>query len=930
MKSQCRECQRLNPPEAAFCYYDGTPIDRGTGAGGANTIDFATWSFPMPFVFPSGATCQNFLQLALACRNNLPETIEVLQQGFLEGFFGAMGRADLAWAAKAAAKAPDPDRAVDELLGKMPGSPLKPGKLEVEPLKVNLGTMAVGEDRQLELKLTNQGDRLLHGKVSVEACPWLVVGESGTAEKRFQFFESAAIPVHVRGKLLRAYYQPQKVEIEVESNGGNFTVELVVAVPIKPFAQGAMAGATSPRQLALKAKAHTKEAAALLEDGTVARWYEENGWEYPVQGQTATGIAAVQQFFEVLGLVKPPKMELKESSVALRGRPGERVEHVLAVVTHEKRAAVAHGVSDQPWLTVGKTTFLGQVATIPLIVEAIPNHPNRRLTTQVKVTANGNQRFDVPVTLQVGDGPWVDWQPEPSAPVAAPTQASTDTISVLPLAPEELVIQQWALPEPSPLPATSGSHAVVSHGPPPLPASSPSIAVPPPLLSSTAPAAPSARVASRKQLLLRLLPVGIVAIGLLTAVGRDLLYRDRGAEALPEVDHANPALKVQFHEAVLPLKEFIKDPSMRFGLGTPDPKDPKSFKSRLIYDEYGRTCNVCVRVDDAAAEYLWGVEQGSWKNPIKEALGQGGARATWVRAGPPISIVQHVELVPGGLSEDGKKRRLDTCLIRYEITNDDGIPHKVGLRFLLDTYIGGKDGVPFVVAGETVMQDALKTFGKPSEVPDYLAAMERQDLKIPGTLAHLTLKYGSGLEPPARVVLGAWPAASLKRLPGGEKAEAHSTRWEVPTLAIDKAKSQDNPNGDSAVVLYWDEKEIAPKQTRVVGFAYGLGSVSVDDGNGQLGMTAGGELAAGKEFTLTAFVKNPSAGMTVTLALPRGVDLVSGSVKELVPAIPAGSSSPFSPVTWRVKAARAGVHRVKATLSSGAKLEHRLVVRPDG
>ena len=176
---------------------------------------------------------------------------------------------------------------------------------------------------------------------------------------------------------------------------------------MKPFPEGVLSGALSPRQLAAKAKQQPKEAAVLIENGAVARWYESNGWTYPVQGPTASGLAAVQQLFETLGLVKPPKVELSESAVTLRGKPGQRLEYVVTVVTQEKRAAVAYGVSDQPWLTVGRPTYRGQTATIPLIVEEAPASPAPTLTACVKVTANGNQRFDVPVTLIVGDGPAV-------------------------------------------------------------------------------------------------------------------------------------------------------------------------------------------------------------------------------------------------------------------------------------------------------------------------------------------------------------------------------------------------------------------------------------------------------------------------------------------------------------------------------------------
>ena len=84
----------------------------------------------------------------------------------------------------------------------------------------------------------------------------------------------------------------------------------------------------------------------------------------------------------------------------------------------------------------------------------------------------------------------------------------------------------------------------------------------------------------------------------------------------------------------------------------------------------------------------------------------------------------------------------------------------------------------------------------------------------------------------------------------------------------------------------------------------------------------------GAEFTLTAYVKEPAPGTTITLGLPRGLRLAGGSEKESVPPVPAGASSPYSPVTWRVKADSDGVKRVKVTLNSGATVQHKLVIKP--
>ncbi len=257
--------------------------------------------------------------------------------------------------------------------------------------------------------------------------------------------------------------------------------------------------------------------------------------------------------------------------------------------------------------------------------------------------------------------------------------------------------------------------------------------------------------------------------------------------------------------------------------------------------------------------------------------------------------------------------------------------HKVGLRFLLDTYIGTNDAVPFTIAGQKDLCDTVKVFGKASEVPDYISALERPDLKNPGTVAHVTLRYTDGLEPPTRVILGAWPLDDLKKYEDTVKyADGPNTRWIVPELSMKLAKRpppDPNKDGDSAVTLYWDDAKVEPGKPRKVGFAYGLGSVSGGKGGGQLGLTAGGDLVKDKEFTLTAYIKNPTKGTTVKLTLPSGLALTHGKETEDVPELPSGAASPFSTVTWRVKASKGAVFPVNVALSTGAKEVHKIYVK---
>ena len=353
MTLTCSKCSRLNPVDATYCYFDGTAL-AGRGLNGG-PVNVGTQTFHNPFVFPSGHICRNFDQLGLACQENWSEALEMLRKGYLKSFLGSLGRIDLARAAHDAARAPDRDRGLDQFLGMLPSGTLQRPRLRVEPTEINLGLLQCGEDRRFDLTLENQGMRLLYGSATCVDCVWLSLGDaSGVGQKVFEFHGEHFLPVHVRGKYLRAGNKPLEGRIALDTNGGKITVTVRADVPVKPFPMGVLAGSMSPRQVAEKAKVSPHEAAGLMEKGAVARWYRDNGWTYPVQGPPASGLGAVQQFFEALGLTTPPKVDISELTVQLRGEPGDMVQHELVIKAREKRPVFAHASSDRQWLEVGR------------------------------------------------------------------------------------------------------------------------------------------------------------------------------------------------------------------------------------------------------------------------------------------------------------------------------------------------------------------------------------------------------------------------------------------------------------------------------------------------------------------------------------------------------------------------------------------------
>src|SRR5262249_45836058 len=155
---------------------------------------------------------------------------------------------------------------------------------------------------------------------------WFYFGErqGGTSRKMFQTRDTFTLVVRINGSQLRAGQKPLEGQIALDTNGGRVTVVVRARVPILPFPAGpfgtnVLAGAKTPREVALKARANPQEAAELFEQGVVKAWYQSNGWTYPVQDTQGKGKGAVQEFFEALGLAKPPQLEISTTSIVCEG-----------------------------------------------------------------------------------------------------------------------------------------------------------------------------------------------------------------------------------------------------------------------------------------------------------------------------------------------------------------------------------------------------------------------------------------------------------------------------------------------------------------------------------------------------------------------------------------------------------------------------------
>jgi hypothetical protein len=904
MSQVCSKCAHANPAEAIYCYFDGIVL--GGHSGNGSKVQAGARPFPSEFVFPSGQICRNFDQLAMACQQNWLSAVDLLKQGFLASFLSGIGRTDLALAAKEAARFPDTDRGLDRLLAKIPSHVLEAPKLRAEPTDVSLGVVPLGTDRSFELHLANLGMRLLYGSVSSD-CKWLALGDvPGNPQKLFQFGGDAIVPVQIRGRHLRAGSKPLEGHLLIESNGGTNTITVRAEVPPKPYVNGVLAGAVTPRQVAEKALAAPKDAAPLFESGAVAKWFNANGWTYPVQGPSASGVGAVQQFFEALGLSKPPKVEINQMALTLRGDVGQGAQANLELKTQEKRPIYGHAVCDQPWLDVSRAVLSGRNAVIQVVVPRIPNRPGETLQATVTVTTNGNQKFRVPVSLEIG---------EPATYGVAGLAASAGGASAIP------VVQ--AIPIPSAGPARGASHILTAEVVP-VDAAVPAGPFVPLAFAPKRPAG-SAKTSKPVPFAGHTLPAWLLGLLLLLVLARDIFFAPVLTDDSIPIE-PRPLLAVHFDQEA-PKAEQLGS-AMRFGL-VALPANNKQPERKLTYDKYGRTNSTVVRIGDQTrlfgiangAESRWVTKAEELKSPFLRNADRGslaGFKSVWQfqdqkNAAIKMQIIQLVELVPGEpieLKSGNRKRYFDTCQVRYLFENVGQEETKVGLRILIDTLIGvdaSNDGVPFTVPGLPGLVDTSANFQAPKKIPDFLQVLEVPDLKNPGIIGFMNLKLGGGVEPPGRVLLTHWTDLL--------------TMWDVPERPFQDEKGPP----DSAVVLYWPEKPLGKGAKREVGFSYGLGTVSIT--GGRLGVSVGGSFVPNGDLTVVALVNNPTIGQKLTLQLPPGLEIVEGDAKQAVPPVPPGAGAQQSPVSWRIRAVREGTYVIEVQSSTGDVQKKRITIK---
>lgn len=235
--------------------------------------------------------------------------------------------------------------------------------------------------------------------------------------------------------------------------------------------------------------------------------------------------------------------------------------------------------------------------------------------------------------------------------------------------------------------------------------------------------------------------------------------------------------------------------------------------------------------------------------------------------------------------------RDDVLEIKYVLTNEDTKAHHVGVRIMLDTKLGDNDHAPFRVSGYGDVTTETQFEG--SNIPQYWQAFD--SLESPKVISQGSfLRDGDAVNNPDKVQFCNWSAIK-------------NQEWDYKI-------SEGDPNGDSAVGITWNEKALAPGESRSYSTYYGMSELtqntepplSLSVYSDSIVTTKNVDQTTGdpvyNELTVTGYVQNIGDENThntyAKLVLPKNMYIVNGSAVQTIGSLESGK---IRQVTWIVK-----------------------------
>ncbi len=359
---------------------------------------------------------------------------DLLMRGVFAQFFRTCNRADLVRAADDAKANANPDIALTTFLASLPGTRTQTPKLDLNPRRILLGEVSVGGTKTVPLTITNQGQSMLQGTVSItEGQDWLSLSETKPlAETDVAALREQVVKLTINTKGIPAG-QTYGAKLTVVTNGGVVEVPLRMDLVAQAYAKPPFQGVRTQRDLADKMRHLPKAAVPILESGDVQRWYALNGWTYPVQGPGVKGVGGVQQFFEGMGVSKPPPVTLSQQEFHFKCKYRDTVRGQVTLQTNVKKWVYAQIKSETPWLKTPQMQVAGpQHALIPFEVDTSFWSGGPVGEGKLTLEANGGQKLTLKVVVEVHGLPAIQKPkpvlPAPVAPIPSPIAAGPPPI----------------------------------------------------------------------------------------------------------------------------------------------------------------------------------------------------------------------------------------------------------------------------------------------------------------------------------------------------------------------------------------------------------------------------------------------------------------------------------------------------------------------
>src|SRR3989339_937187 len=328
--------------------------------------------------------------------------------------------------------------------------------------------------------------------------------------------------------------------------------------------------------------------------------------------------------------------------------------------------------------------------------------------------------------------------------------------------------------------------------------------------------------------------------------------------------------------------------------GNKDIKDDDN-KKLLFHNENNQTSYTTFDIDNS--KYIF---QGNWIDSSGPSFIL--SQKMWEKK---LVINQIISIING--STTGKE---DTLKIEYRVRNLDSKPHKIGLRVLLDTYLGNNDGAPFSIPGFGFVTTDTSLVG--SQIPDYWYVFD--SISKPSVSAMCMLKLPDYIEP-SEIVFSNW-----QRLNNAE--------WSI-NLEQGRKFTSFLAGQDSACAIYWNPSIVNPGQEQKYAVTYGIYKATIKLGDAiNVALGCPERVRENMPFTVSCDIENKSGeypldSVEVTLELPPGVILDDSQRDSLTKTVTKLDPKGITKASWNLRLSGVNLEKAKFSVKVKGNMQNK-------